>query len=214
MGVPASCCLVAHVGAMLTQPSRLQDYASGIVRAVQQVCKENTVRAPTIVTESGRALVSHHSVLVFDVISRYHSCIISCDSSSIYTHALPHSLREPLCSACHCHDCAASPDSFPCHGLSAHCIVVQPSTDGHTPHRRQGQGAQADSADADEAPQAEHHIEKAARMEEPSARVTPRGQALLQACARVLPSLHPTAESVGDSCMLTLSLRQVPDCVF
>lgn len=51
--------------------SRLQDYASGIVCAVQQVCKERCVPVPTIVTESGRALVSHHAVLVFDVISRY-----------------------------------------------------------------------------------------------------------------------------------------------
>ena len=64
--------------------------------------------------------------------------------------------------------------------------------------------------DADEAAEAEHHVEKAARTEEPSARATPQGQALLQACARVPRSLQPTAESVRDSCMLTLSLRQVP----
>ena len=67
--------------------------------------------------------------------------------------------------------------------------------------------------DADEAAEAEHHIEKAARTEEPSARVTPQGQALLQACARVPCSLQPTAESVRDSCMLTLSLRQVPSFI-
>ena len=64
--------------------------------------------------------------------------------------------------------------------------------------------------DADEATEAEHHVEKAARTEEPSARVTPQGQALVQACARVPRSLQPTADSVQDSCMLTLSLRQVP----
>ena len=65
--------MVALVGVVLTQPMQLQDYASGIVCAVQQVCEERGVCAPTIVTESGRALVSHHSVLVFDVISRYRS---------------------------------------------------------------------------------------------------------------------------------------------
>ena len=64
--------------------------------------------------------------------------------------------------------------------------------------------------DADEAAEAEHHVEKAARTEEPSARVTPQGQALLQACSRLPHSLRPAADSVRDSCMLTLSLRQVP----
>ena len=70
------------MGVMLTQPLHLQDYASGIVCAVQQVCNEKGVRPPTIVTESGRALVSHHSVLVFDVISRCPSLSTFCDSKA------------------------------------------------------------------------------------------------------------------------------------
>ena len=82
--------------------------------------------------------------------------------------------------------------------------------DRRRPHRRQGQAPQAHSAGADEAAEAEHHVEKAARTEEPAARATPRGQALLQACHRVLRSLQPCANSVRDSCMLTLSLRQAP----
>lgn len=81
------------------------------------------------------------------------------------------------------------------------------SADRHMLHRRQGPAAQAQSADADDAPEAERHVEKAARTEEPAARSTPQGQALLQACARVLRGLQPSAESVRDSCMLTLSLR-------
>ena len=48
----------------------MQDYASGIVCAVQSVCSKKGISVPTIVTESGRALVSHHAVLIFDVISR------------------------------------------------------------------------------------------------------------------------------------------------
>ena len=78
----ADCYVVALASVTLTEPLHLQDYAGGIVRAVQQVCEEKGVRMPTIVTESGRALVSHHSVLVFDVISRYDAQVTSCHSSS------------------------------------------------------------------------------------------------------------------------------------
>ena len=32
------------------------------------VCDEDSIPHPTIITESGRAMVAHHSVLVFDVL--------------------------------------------------------------------------------------------------------------------------------------------------
>lgn len=47
----------------------LDEYASTVVRAIQYSCDGKHVRHPIICSESGRALVSHHSVLVFEAIS-------------------------------------------------------------------------------------------------------------------------------------------------
>jgi arginine decarboxylase len=46
----------------------LQEYASDIVSQVAEACNARGVPHPDIVTESGRALVAHHSVLVFNVL--------------------------------------------------------------------------------------------------------------------------------------------------
>ncbi|MBK9170609.1 MAG: biosynthetic arginine decarboxylase [Bryobacterales bacterium] len=46
----------------------LQEYANDIVHHVQNVCTEENVPCPTIVTESGRAIAAYHSVLVFNVL--------------------------------------------------------------------------------------------------------------------------------------------------
>lgn len=43
--------------------------APAVVSAVQEVCIQRGIPPPTIMTESGRALASHHSVLVFDVLT-------------------------------------------------------------------------------------------------------------------------------------------------
>ncbi|MCJ8276606.1 MAG: biosynthetic arginine decarboxylase, partial [Bdellovibrionales bacterium] len=45
----------------------VQEYANDVVSIIQGVCEEKSVKMPTIVTEAGRALVAHHSVLVFDI---------------------------------------------------------------------------------------------------------------------------------------------------
>ncbi len=45
-----------------------QEYAHDVVAAIAQACERAGVAEPDIVTESGRAMVAHHSVLVFDVI--------------------------------------------------------------------------------------------------------------------------------------------------
>ena len=45
-----------------------QEYAHDVVAAVQEACNERGIPHPEIVTEAGRALVAHHSVLVFDVL--------------------------------------------------------------------------------------------------------------------------------------------------
>ena len=45
-----------------------QEYANDVVAAIQEACDEKNVPHPDIVTEAGRAMVAHHSVLVFDVL--------------------------------------------------------------------------------------------------------------------------------------------------
>jgi len=46
----------------------LQEYANDVVYYIQNVCDDEKVPHPTIVSESGRAIVAHHSVLVFNVL--------------------------------------------------------------------------------------------------------------------------------------------------
>src|SRR5271169_4116542 len=46
----------------------LQEYANDVVYHIQSVCDEAGVKHPTIFSESGRAIVSYHSVLVFNVL--------------------------------------------------------------------------------------------------------------------------------------------------
>jgi arginine decarboxylase len=46
----------------------LQEYANDIVFGVMEVCDSRGVPHPTIVSESGRATVAHHAVLVIDVL--------------------------------------------------------------------------------------------------------------------------------------------------
>jgi arginine decarboxylase len=46
----------------------MQEYANDVVSFIQEACDAANVPHPDIVTESGRALTAHHSVLVFDVL--------------------------------------------------------------------------------------------------------------------------------------------------
>ena len=46
----------------------VQEYANDVVFEVMQVCDAVGVRHPSLVTESGRAVTAHHSVLVVDVL--------------------------------------------------------------------------------------------------------------------------------------------------
>src|SRR6188474_3372630 len=46
----------------------LEEYANDVVYHIQTVCDEAAVKHPTIVSESGRAIVAYHSVLVFNVL--------------------------------------------------------------------------------------------------------------------------------------------------
>ncbi len=46
----------------------LQEYANDVVYHLQTICDEARVPHPTIISESGRAVVAHHSLLVFNVL--------------------------------------------------------------------------------------------------------------------------------------------------
>jgi len=46
----------------------LEEYANDVVYHIQSVCDDAQVKHPTIVSESGRAIVAYHSVLVFNVL--------------------------------------------------------------------------------------------------------------------------------------------------
>ncbi len=46
----------------------VQEYANDVVSFIQEVCDETHTPHPDIVTESGRAMTAHHSLLIFDVL--------------------------------------------------------------------------------------------------------------------------------------------------
>ncbi|HYB11957.1 MAG TPA: biosynthetic arginine decarboxylase [Myxococcota bacterium] len=46
----------------------VQEYANDVVAFIQEACDASKVPHPDIVTEAGRAMVAHHSVLIFDVL--------------------------------------------------------------------------------------------------------------------------------------------------
>jgi len=46
----------------------LREYANVVVYAVQEICNERGVPCPTLLSESGRALTAHHSMLVVPVL--------------------------------------------------------------------------------------------------------------------------------------------------
>ncbi|XP_010447040.1 PREDICTED: arginine decarboxylase 2 isoform X2 [Camelina sativa] len=47
----------------------LEEYAEAVVASVRFVCDRRSVKHPVICSESGRAIVSHHSVLIFEAVS-------------------------------------------------------------------------------------------------------------------------------------------------
>ena len=47
----------------------MQNYANDIVAELKDTCAERQIAVPTLISESGRAIASHQSVLIFDVLS-------------------------------------------------------------------------------------------------------------------------------------------------
>ena len=46
----------------------VEEYATDIVYNIMDICEDENVPHPTIVSESGRAIVAYHSVLIFNVL--------------------------------------------------------------------------------------------------------------------------------------------------
>ena len=60
----------------------LQNYANDIVAEVRETCGEKNIPVPTLISESGRAIASHQSVLIFDVLS---TCEVRTDLPPVST---------------------------------------------------------------------------------------------------------------------------------
>lgn len=63
---------VDYDGTRTSNPSSInysiQEYANDAISMIQDACDKNGLSHPNVVTESGRSLTAHHSVLVFDVL--------------------------------------------------------------------------------------------------------------------------------------------------
>jgi arginine decarboxylase len=68
----------------------LQEYANDVVYHIQTVCDDAQVPHPTILSESGRAIVAYHSVLVFNVLG------VSGLGDNEVPAALPEEAEQPL----------------------------------------------------------------------------------------------------------------------
>lgn len=47
----------------------MQNYANDVVAEIKEACSEQSLPVPTLISESGRAIASHQSVLIFDILS-------------------------------------------------------------------------------------------------------------------------------------------------
>ncbi|MCS6959981.1 MAG: biosynthetic arginine decarboxylase [Pseudanabaenaceae cyanobacterium SKYGB_i_bin29] len=52
-----------------SQNYTMQNYAYDVVAAIKEACAKHNIPVPTIVSESGRAIAAHQSVLIMDVVS-------------------------------------------------------------------------------------------------------------------------------------------------
>lgn len=59
----------SHTNFYASKNYNMQNYANDIVGAIQEACEQANIAVPTLVSESGRAIAAHQSVLVFDVLS-------------------------------------------------------------------------------------------------------------------------------------------------
>ena len=68
----------------------LQEYANDVVYHIQSVCDDAGVKHPTIISESGRAVVAYHSALIFNVLG------VSGLGDSEVPSELPKDVEQPI----------------------------------------------------------------------------------------------------------------------
>jgi arginine decarboxylase len=68
----------------------LEEYANDVVYHIQTVCDDAGVKHPTIISESGRAIVAYHSVLIFNVLG------VSAFGEEKVPETLPDEVEQPV----------------------------------------------------------------------------------------------------------------------
>lgn len=72
----------------------IQEYASDVVATIQDACTKANIPVPTIVTESGRAITAHQSVLIFEVVGVNEVHFSEPEEPKAGTHAVLRGLYE------------------------------------------------------------------------------------------------------------------------
>ncbi|HEY9817131.1 MAG TPA: biosynthetic arginine decarboxylase [Candidatus Obscuribacterales bacterium] len=72
----------------------MQNYANDVVAEVKEACQERQVPMPTLISESGRAIASHQSVLVFDVLGSSDAATALPDAATADEHLIIRNLYE------------------------------------------------------------------------------------------------------------------------
>ncbi|MBE9100754.1 biosynthetic arginine decarboxylase [Vacuolonema iberomarrocanum] len=76
----------------------IQNYANDIVAEVKEACDERNLPAPTLISESGRAIAAHQSVLVFDILGTSDVTVEIPEPSDESEHLIIQNLYETYCS--------------------------------------------------------------------------------------------------------------------
>ncbi len=85
----------SQTSSMTSTNYSLQNYANDVVATVRECCEFHQINMPTLVSESGRAIASHFSVLIFNVLST--STVSTSIPLKDSNECLPvHNLRETL----------------------------------------------------------------------------------------------------------------------
>jgi arginine decarboxylase len=74
----------------------IQEYANDIVYAMAEACRENEIPMPHILSESGRALTAHHTLLLVNVIALETQIVEDRDEIPEEMHSVVHDLADTL----------------------------------------------------------------------------------------------------------------------
>jgi arginine decarboxylase len=74
----------------------IQEYANDVVYALAEACRENDLPMPHIISESGRALTAHHSLLLMNVIDLETQIVEDRDEIPEEMHTVVHDLADTL----------------------------------------------------------------------------------------------------------------------